>query len=370
LKSFHELRSRMNSKKLVRECVELRSANYVPLDLWATPETIARLCDFFSTTKEGVLKKLDIDIRYVGFDIKNSDFEKQKDGSFQKKIGDNLYEDIWGVKRKKVSLIKGEYLELYASPFQDVQDIKTIEKFKLPSVSDFDIEKEKLAFSRDYAIIFTGDRLSMRASFFKLAMYLRGFENFLIDLLTNQKLAETIINRLFEFHYEIAKRNFETYSGNIDIFLMGDDLGTQTGPLIGLDVFRRFFKKPLRKMIDLCHKYNIKAMLHSCGSVKIFMPDLIEIGLDILNPVQHTAFDMDLEELKREFGKFICFHGAIDVQNILVFGTKKDIENEIRQCIEILGKNGGYICAPSHNLQVDIPVENIIHMYQFARSIG
>ncbi|HPO52742.1 MAG TPA: uroporphyrinogen decarboxylase family protein, partial [bacterium] len=155
----------------------------------------------------------------------------------------------------------------------------------------------------------------------------------------------------------------------IDVLLLGDDFGTQTGPLIGLESFREFFKRPLREMIELCHKYNIRTMLHSCGSVKIFIPDLIEIGLDILNPVQHTAFEMDLRDLKREFGKDICFHGAIDVQKVLPFGSKKDIENEVKTCIEILGANGGYICAPSHNLQSDVPVENIIYMYEYARSI-
>ncbi|MCX7704990.1 MAG: uroporphyrinogen decarboxylase family protein [bacterium] len=96
---------------------------------------------------------------------------------------------------------------------------------------------------------------------------------------------------------------------------------------------------------------------------------LIEIGLDILNPVQHTASDMNLIGLKREFGRHICFHGAVDVQNTLTFGTKNQIEDEVRQCIEILRKDGGYICGPSHNLQADIPVENIVYMYKCAKSL-
>lgn len=358
----------MISKEIVLRSIEHKNTPRIPLDWWATPETVLKMCDFYSLPEEEVLKKLNIDMRYVGFDIKDSEFEKQKDGSFHKKDKENIFEDVWGVKRKKVSFGKGEYLEVYNSPLANVEEISKIEKFKLPELSDFDIEKEKLKLSTNYAIVFTGDRLVMRTSFFKLAMYLRGFENFLLDLISNKVLAEAIVNRLFEFHYGITEKIFKKYAENIDIFMMGDDFGTQTGPMIRLETFRHFFKEPIKKMIELCHRYNIKAMLHSCGSIKIFIPDLIDIGLDILNPIQHTAADMDMKELKKEFGKNICFHGGIDVQKVLPFGSKKEIEKEVRECIEILGKDGGYICAPSHNLQADIPVENIIYMYEVASS--
>ncbi|MCM8816361.1 MAG: hypothetical protein NC913_02480 [Candidatus Omnitrophica bacterium] len=358
----------MKPKERVLSAIEHRSTDRIPLDWWSTPETISNMSQFLSTTPDGVLESLDIDIRYIGFDINSPDFLKQQDGSFQKKDGNGLFEDVWGVKREKVTAGKGEYFELRFSPLACVDSQEEIEKYTFPDISNFDIEKDKIGLSRNYATVFTGDRMCMRTSFFKLSMYLRGFENFLLDLIANKVLAETIINRLFEFHYELTKQIFEKYSKSIDIFLMGDDFGTQTGPLIGLETFRYFFKNPLKKMIELCHKYGIKAMLHSCGSVKIFIPDLIDIGLDILNPVQHNASGMDLKELKTEFGRDICFHGAVDVQNVLPFGNKKEIEDEVKKCIQILGENGGYICAPSHNLQADIPVENIVFMYEVARN--
>ncbi len=359
----------MKPKDRVLQSLEHRDAGRVPLDCWATDEAISRLCQFFSTDEGGVLKKLNIDMRYIGFDTKNAYFEKQKDGSFQRRIDTDIFEDIWGVKRKRISTGKSTYLELVQSPLGEVENITAIERFSFPSLLDFDIEKDRLSLARDYAVVFTGDRLCMRTSFFKLAMYLRGFENFLLDLVINKVMAEAIINRLSEFHHEITENIFKKYSDSIDIFLMGDDFGTQTGPLIGLDTFRYFFKNPLKKMIDLCHRYNIKTMLHSCGSIKIFIPDLIEIGLDILNPVQHTAAEMDLVELKKAFGNDICFHGAVDVQNVLPFGGEEEIKNEVKKCIEALGKNGGYICAPSHNIQADVPVESILIMYETAAAL-
>jgi len=349
-------------KDRVLQAIKHFCTDRVPFDWWATGETMNKICRYFSLSEEDILKKLNIDIRYAGFDINMADFERQSDGSYQKKLDHQHFVDIWGVTRKKI----GEYLEVVNNPLASMENEKEIEKFKPPDISNFDIEKAKLAAFCDFAIIFTGDRLSTRTSFFKLAMYLRGFENFLLDLVTNQKIAEALTGKLFEFHYLLNKKIFENYSKNIDIFMMGDDFGTQTGPLIGIETFRQFFKQPLKKMIELCHQYGIKAMLHSCGSIKIFIPDLIEIGLDILNPIQHTATQMDLKELKKEFGKYICFHGAVDVQKVLPFGTKEEIIEEVKRCIDILGENGGYIFAPSHNIQADVPTENIITMYEAA----
>ncbi|MGB9642343.1 MAG: uroporphyrinogen decarboxylase family protein [Candidatus Ratteibacteria bacterium] len=359
----------MNPKTRVMNAVDRKNIDRIPLDIWATNETIGSLCDYLSISYEKLLERLGIDIRYIDLEIKDENFTKMPDGSFQRQLDAHRFIDIWGVIRKRINYGKGEYFELDESPLAGINDVKDVETFQLPSPDIFEITTEKLELYDKFAIVFTGDRLTTRTSFFKLAMYLRGFENFLLDLHINKKIARAIIDKIFEFHYTLNESIFKKYSDKIDIFLLGDDFGTQTGPVIGLESFREFFKQPLRAIVELCHKYNIRAMLHSCGSVKIFIPDLIQIGLDILNPVQHTASGMNLKELKREFGKDICFHGAIDVQKILPFGTRKDIENEVKNCIEILGENGGYICGPSHNLQSDIPVENIIYMYQCARSM-
>lgn len=205
--------------------------------------------------------------------------------------------------------------------------------------------------------------MGCKASVFKLAMYLRGFENLLMDMISNEKLVFALIDKLMEFHLSYTENTLKSGYSFIDIFMVGDDFGTETGPLISIELFRKFFKKPLQKLVELGHKYGVKVMLHSCGSIRKFIPDFIEIGFDILNPIQTTARGMEPDQIKKEFGQYICFHGSIDVQKTLPFGKVEDVKNEVKEKIRILGKGGGFILAPSHNLQPDIPIENILEMY-------
>jgi uroporphyrinogen decarboxylase len=135
-------------------------------------------------------------------------------------------------------------------------------------------------------------------------------------------------------------------------------------------MFRKFFKPALKKLIDLGHEFGLKVMLHSCGSIKLLIPDLINIGLDILNPIQTKAKDMDPKKLKKAFGKDLSFHGSVDVQQVLPFGTVEEIKREVKQCIDALAPGGGFILAPAHNIQADTPIENIITLFETARKYG
>jgi uroporphyrinogen decarboxylase len=190
-----------------------------------------------------------------------------------------------------------------------------------------------------------------------------------MDLALNPKLVEALVAKLLEFHLEHNRRIFEAAAKEIDIFMLGDDFGSENGLLLSPPMFRRFFKPALRCLIDLAKKFNLKTMLHSCGGIRELIPDFIEMGLDILNPIQIRAQGMDPEELKREFSKNICFHGSIDVQRELPFRTPDEIRKIVRSRIKILGRNGGFILAPSHNFQPDIPVDNIVAMYTAPRDV-
>jgi uroporphyrinogen decarboxylase len=131
-------------------------------------------------------------------------------------------------------------------------------------------------------------------------------------------------------------------------------------------MFRRYFAPKLKEFAAQAKSYGLKVMLHSCGSVRELIPDIIGIGVDILNPVQVHAKGMIPRELKKEFGDRICFHGGIDIQHTLPFGTIQDVEREVEDRIRVLGKNGGYILASTHNIQTDTPTENILKMYKTA----
>ncbi|MFQ5835214.1 MAG: uroporphyrinogen decarboxylase family protein, partial [bacterium] len=337
---------------------------------WAVPEVTEILLKKFGVRDEDeFLEILGVDIRYVKPSYTGSDFKEQPDGSLHRKLSNGTFVDIWGVKRKKVDWGRGSYLEVIESPLRDANNVKEIEDNTWPSVETFDYQSISRQCSKykDLAIILTGDRLTTRASVFKLAMYLRGMDKFLMDLVLSPKLVEALVAKLLKFHLEHNRRIFQAAAKEIDIFMLGDDFGSENGLLISLPMFRRFFKPALRCLIDLAKKFNLKTMLHSCGGIRELIPDFIEIGLDILNPIQIQAKGMDPEDLKREFGHDICFHGSIDVQKELPFRSPDEIRKIVRSRIKILGKSGGFILAPSHNLQPDIPIDNIVAMYETKR---
>jgi uroporphyrinogen decarboxylase len=157
----------------------------------------------------------------------------------------------------------------------------------------------------------------------------------------------------------------------VDIAQVTDDYGSQTGPLISLQTFQEFYKPHLRRFIDLCHEFGIKVFHHDDGAIRLFLPDLVAMGIDILNPVQHTCPGMEREGLKRDFGGRICFHGGIDNQKVLPFGTTEEVRQEVRRSIDALASDAtGYILAPCHNLQAVSPIENIVAMYEEAFDYG
>jgi uroporphyrinogen decarboxylase len=200
---------------------------------------------------------------------------------------------------------------------------------------------------------------------------LRGLEQSLLDPLLEPELTHEIVTRISDFFYEYHRRVFEACEGLIDVAQVTDDLGSQTGPLISMDLYREFYAPQHKRFIDLCHNFGIKVFHHDDGSCRLFLPLLVEMGIDILNPIQWTCPGMDMESLKAEFGRKICFHGAVENQRILPFGTPDEVRAEVRHCLDALASDGtGYILAPCHNLQVNTPVENIIALYDEAWRYG
>ena len=360
----------MNSKERVLTAVAHSQPDRIPVDYWAVPELTETLVKNFGLmNRDQLLEKLKIDIRYVKPDYISPDFEEQPDGSLHRGLSDGTFIDIWGVKRKRINWGKGSYLEMISSPLGEANSVREIENHSWPDVEAFNYEsilKQCLNY-KDFAIICTGDRLTTRASIFKLAMYLRGMDRFFMDLALNPGLVETLVAKLLEFHLEHNRRIFEAAAKHMDIFMLGDDFGSENGLLISLAMFRKFFKPALGDLINLAKKFDLKTMLHTCGGIRELIPDLIEIGLDILNPIQTRAKGMDPKKLKKEFGKDICFHGSVDVQKTLPFGVPDEIKRTVDSYVKTLGEGGGFILAPSHNLQMDIPIDNILAMYEAER---
>jgi len=338
------------------------------VDYWATPEVTARLLRRFGlTAREELLQHFGVDFRYI-------------DGP--KYIGPppppDRWEDHWGVPRVRVQVGSGEtataYWEVIEFPLQcaaSVEEVRDYPRWPSPEAFDYSVVRGQVAEARQTGkvVVFMGDRLN-RCAQLKPAMYLRGVEQILLDFALNPEIAEAIIERIAAFYLEYTRRTLEAAGGGIGIFMMGDDFGTQAGPLVSPDMWRRFLRPGFQAFIALAKRYGCTVAHHSCGAIRPLIPDLIECGLDVLNPLQPHVRDMDHRELKRLFGNRLCFHGSVSIQRALPFGSPDDVRREVRERFEALGTGGGFIFCTAHNLQPDVPLENIEALFDAYHAIG
>jgi uroporphyrinogen decarboxylase len=275
---------------------------------------------------------------------------------------------MWGIHIRPVAYETGVYHEQSFYPLAHAESIDDLEAYRWPCADWFDYSRMRAAAEREHET--RAVQCGYMVPFF-LHNKLRGFEESLADVLERPGFTHHLLTRLSDFLYDHHRRMFEACDGLIDVAQVTDDLGGQTGPLMSLEVYREFYAPHHKRFIDLCHEFGISVLHHNDGGIRMFLPDLVEMGIDILNPVQWRCPGMDMAGLKRDFGGRICFHGAVDNQEVLPFGSTDDVRAEVRHCIDSLASDGtGYILAPCHNIQPNTPVENIMAMYDEARSYG
>jgi len=202
---------------------------------------------------------------------------------------------------------------------------------------------------------------------FDWAQQLRGFSNVMFDLIENQSLFAYLLDRMTEVHLENLRRYLDAVGEYIHIIAMGDDLGTQTGPWMRPEKYRKLVKPRHARIFHYikARSPHLYVFLHSCGSIYQLLPDLIDAGVDIINPVQVTARGMEPSRLKREFGKSLTFWGGgVDSQGVLPFGTPQQVRDQVKERISILAPGGGYVFATVHNIQSEVPPENIVAMFE------
>ena len=216
---------------------------------------------------------------------------------------------------------------------------------------------------KDFSLIATG------ASIFQHPTFVRGTDKLMMDMMMSPDIANYLFSKFFNFYFEYYRRMFEEAGDLIDIFALADDFGMQNTLLISPEMFEEYVAPRLKKMVGLAHHYDIKFLLHTCGNVEVIIPRFIDLGVDILDPLQPEC--MDPVEIKNKYGKYICLRGGISVQNIVSKGTVEEVKIESKRIVEALMKGGGYIFAPGHPvLQDDIPVENILAMYETGYKFG
>jgi len=349
----------MNSRDRTFLALEHRSGDRIPIDFWATTAVAHNLETELGKPYAEFLDDYDVDLRYI-------------EGPTY--IGPPLAPgtDIWGVSR--TSVVAGSpgqsesYSEVTKAPLSEAetpQDIEGYDHWPDPDMFDYDVIEQQCdaILQEDRVVVFMGDRLN-RVSQFKPAMYLRGTENILLDLAAQQEISEAVFRGIREFYLAYLERILRAAKGKIDVVLTGDDFGAQNGLLVSADMWRKFIKPGFADYIDLIKRHKTLTMHHTCGSVVDIIPDMIECGLDILQSIQPEAKGMSLVDLKRMFGKELCFQGGISIQKTMPYGSPDEIRHEVKSIADIAKQDGGYIFCTSHNIQADTPVESIITLME------
>jgi uroporphyrinogen decarboxylase len=322
-----------------------------------TPTKICHRMMQVAEVDEPVLKALDIDTRAI--------FPGDLKGVMD--IGTDKYRDAWGVER--VHPAHSHYFDQKEFPLSGEISISDIVNYPWPDpdypgvVKNLKKRVEWIKENTDCASI-----LSLPAIIIHYSQYLRGFEDWYIDIALHPKRLEVLFDAVLEVVLPLTRNILKEVGQDVDVVITADDLGAQNGLQISYDDYVKYIKPRHKKFFDLVHDLTpAKILLHSCGSVVSIIDDLIEIGVDALNPVQTTAAGMDPIELKRKYRGKMAFWGAIDTQTTLPSGSVNDVKKLVENRIDQLGEGGGYVVCAVHNIQPDVPLENILAMYHHAR---
>ena len=377
------------SRIRIEAALNHQEADRVPLDLSITLNAYINLRDYLGLPVEenvqadrffevqpshDLLEALGVDVTYVRLG-------KSRNWSPPSPLEDGTVLDAWGVGRKLVKLPGGSYLnEVSYCPLEGLEPTEIdLDSYPWPDPHDpgftdgLEEEARRLYEETDLALMgrFGGPVM-------ELGTYLRGFEGWLMDLILFPDFSKEMLNRIADIQIALDEAGIKAAGKYLSIFkLSGEDLGTQTSTLFSYQVWQDLIYpilarrwKAARKALDKYGGTHVKLMLHSDGAFRPFIQDIIDAGVDVLDPIQRVCPGMELEGLKRDFGDQLVFHGSVDTQYYLPRGTVEEVEQETRNCIDALGKDGGLILGPSHFIQPDVPPENAAAMYRTALEYG
>jgi uroporphyrinogen decarboxylase len=354
----------MNSRQRALKAVNHQEADRPPIFATLTPQMAEKLSFALGIPYEKPIDSL-LSTRISHMELLTklgNDFvgiaAVYPEGGETQRRSDGFLVNEWGMVFKDTGL----YSEFIEYPLEKAQSKDDILAYRFPDpYAAGRFEKAKAAIEKyrdDFMII--GD---LETSIFETAWYLVGLEKFLTDLMMGAEYIPYLLDEVMMINVRIGEKLIKI---GADIIWCGDDFGMQHGMIMDPETWREWFKPRIKFMFEAFRKINpeIKIAWHSCGSILPIIPDFIELGLDILNPIQPLAKDMTPENLKEKYGRDLVLFGGIDVQELLPYKSPAEIKEEVIRRCRILGKGGGYIAAPAHNIQPDTPVENVMAMYE------
>lgn len=339
----------MNSKERVYSALKREKIDRVPRFVWLGTGTIKRL------TKELGVTPLDLDLKF-GNDILQT--WVSINGEMEREIPDNTtMTDEWGIAWKR----EGDYNMVVNHPLKE-KDLDFIKNYALPDPFAPQRYENLKHLVKEYGDShFIGADVS--GVLFEPAYHLMGMEEFMVDMVLENEEVDILLDKLADFCIAVS---IESIKKGVDWIWLGDDLGAQNSMLMAPDMWRKYFKPRMKKIIDSIRafKKDIYIAYHSCGSMFPVIGDLVEIGIDVLNPIQESAKGMDQAKIKKEYGKRVTLMCGLDTQQFLVHATPEQVKAKTEEIVQKLGYNGGLIFAASHHIQPDTPDENIYALFE------
>ena len=352
----------MTSRERVQAAFGHGTPDRVPIDYLANPGIDRRLKEHFRLSAgddDGLRRALGVDFLEV---------TPQYTGPALHPALPGRTIDMWGIRTRWVEHGSGGYWDYCDFPLRDA-DLDAVERWPMPSPDHFDYDGALATCDRMKGMCLilgnpgAGDMINT-------AGMIRTMEQTLLDLKTGEPACLRFVEKKNEVQLEVYRRMLEKAGGKYDLLWLGEDLGTQRGPMIGLELFRKKIRPEHQKFVDLAKSFGLRVMMHSCGSSSWAFDDFIAMGIKVVDTLQPEAKDMSPAYLKARYGASLSFHGCISTAGSVATGSVEDVVREVESTLEVMMPGGGYAFSPTHMLQDNSPTENVVAMYETAQRIG
>ena len=343
----------MTPRERVLTALQHERPDRTPCDFWAKPPTWNRLMAHVGhQDRDRLLDELGVDVRHL-----------EASSPQERIVSADVFENFWGERYIYQSTPWGPMRDDIKGALAEAESLAEVEAFPWPTPDCLDRSQlcDQCRRYEDHALLYGFADVWQRPAL------VRGWEGFFLDMAERPDWVHFLCRKFTDFYLEDYTRAAEITHGRIDLYLLISDLGSQRGPLISLKMFHQFVAPYLKEMIDRIHHLGARVLYHSCGAIHSFIPDLIRLGVDVLDPIQPVRPSMEPESLKAEFGDRLSFHGGIDMQQVLPSSTPEQVRAVVRRYCSSLGAGGGYILGPAHLFQPDVPPENILAVYAAER---
>jgi uroporphyrinogen decarboxylase len=350
-----------------RAAMNRNSFDRLPRFYSATAEFSASLEKNLGTDLDSILyDRFDIDYRFQNDGMEAKSWEPAYTGPEFTVYEDGSFDNIWGSRQKRMFHRdgRGAYVETFEYALGGAETAADVEAHRWPDPDWYDYRSiiPALESFPDYPFM---------VGYWAIGWFtweVRGMEQSFTDFVLNPPVAEAITAKIADLGYEYFRRLLEAvepYIGkNVVAIHIADDWGMQEGLIMNPDIFYTYYAPHYRRIIDLAHSYGLLVEFHSCGAARELYPGFIDVGVDIMNPVQTSAKGMVPHEIKAEFGRDLCFSGGVDVQQLLPNGSVREVRDQVKYLLDALGKGGGYLPGPAHNIQYGTPPENVTAVYE------